>query len=250
MHPSDPWDAVHLEGARQVDEFSKALARAGDAKDPDGLRHADNANVFVEYLANTFPKLPRDATERDAWLFLFDYVIAQGPFVGRTAEIAPRSLWLFMEFVAQRERVAEMPFIRAACSQEELFARRLAAFDAMARHSQGPHAEDALMAAALDAWWGELDALLWERGLIADAALAGGEERWSHEMGPVEMAVFDAVCTVLSRRARELHAAKVTGEGFDRELLALQREFMTRRNPGLGTSPLDAVLRERASPVG
>ena len=245
MKPENAWDAAHLEGARQVEEFVQALAERGDAFAEEARRHGDNAYVLVEYLANTFPKLPRQATERDVWLFLFDYSITQGPFSGATARLVPQSVRLFFEFLAARERLPEARYIREACSLEEFYLHRLAACEEIARAAHHAKGDPEQVEKALAAWWMELDHRMWERGLVPDATLAGGDERWAEDMGPLEAAAFDAVCVVLNRRARELRQQGASGQVRDRELLAAQREFMTRRNPAIGTSPLAAVLHER-----
>jgi hypothetical protein len=245
VKPEDAWDAAHLQGARQVDEFAKTVAREPGVAPEEAPRHADNAYVLFEYLANTYPKLPRDATERDVWLFLFDYYITQGPFSGKTAALLLRSIRLFFESIARRERVPEMEYIRHACGLEEFYAQRLATYEEVARASREPKVDAAQVESALADWWRELDMHMWERGLVPDAFLAGEEDRWSEEMGPMEAAAFDAVCSVLTRRARALRGERVARDVRDRELLAAQREFMRRRNPGLGMSPLEAILRER-----
>ena len=99
MQPEDPFE---------VEAFAAALETGGRIDKAEARLHADNAYVFVEFLANTYPKMPADATERDAWVFLFDYAITQGPFAGPATRLTPRSLGLFMEFVARRRRVHEI----------------------------------------------------------------------------------------------------------------------------------------------
>lgn len=246
MHPEDAFDAVHLAAAGQVAAFAEALDSPGKVPPAEAHRHADNAYLFVEFLANTYPKPPRDATERDAWVFLFDYYLTQGPFAGPAVRLAPRSVGLFVDFLARRERVRELDPLRAACAMEDYYLKRLEWFEAIGRKAQGPRADPREIERDLADWWQDLDSRMRPRGLMPDASLAGGEETWGHEMGPVEAAVFDAVTMVLSRRARELSARGASQDEVERELLAAQRRFMTEPNRGLGRSPLEAVLGERA----
>ncbi len=246
VQPEDPFDTVHLAAAREVEAFASALDAGGRMDKTEAHLHADNAYLFVEFLANTYPKMPEDAAERDLWVFLFDYSITQGPFAGPVTRLTPRSLALFMEFVARRHRVHEIEPIRAACAMEALYLQRLEGAERLAARALAGGREDEALARDVDAWWAELDRAMRERGLTPAASLAGGEEVWAIEMGPLEAAVFDALCLVLSRRAREL-ARSGAGQGArEKGLLEAQRAFMTRINQGLGTTPLAAVLKERA----
>jgi hypothetical protein len=242
VEPEDVFDAVHLKAALQVDDFLDTLLAGGRMDQAQAHATADIAYLFVEYLANTYPKLPRDATERDAWVFLFDYAMTQGPYAGAALEGAPRSLGLFVEWLARTERVREVEHLRAACRMEEYFRARLAALHAVG----GGRDDPAAAAAALEGWWAELDERMRERGLAPDGALAGGSEVWSGDMGPVEAAVFDALCMLLAARARELAGRRIEGAQAGPELLRLQREFMEAPNRGLGDTPLNAIRAERA----
>lgn len=246
MHPEDPFDAVHLAAAREVEAFAKALEAGGRIERGKARLHTDNAFLFVEFLANTYPKMPREATERDAWLFLFDYAITQGPFAGPALRLTPASLGLFMEFVAHRQRVHEIEWIRAACSMEALYLQRLETLERLAARTpeRGRPGQEA--AREVDAWWDELDLAMRRRGLSPDPSLAGGEEVWGAEMGPLEAAVFDAVCLVLSKRARQVSTSGASPAQLEGELLKAQRTFMTEPNRALGATPLEAVRKERS----
>jgi hypothetical protein len=238
MQGEDLFDTVHVRGAAQAEQFLEALVAGGRIPEAEALKAGDIAYLFVEYLANTYPKLPREATERDAWVFLFDYCITQGPFEGPALEGAPKALGLFVEWLARHDRVRELEYLRAACGEEAYFAERLAAFRKIVK-SQSPAEE-------LEDWWTTLDERMRARGLAPDAALAGGTEGWSMEMGPLEAAVFDAVCLLLASRARELGARRIKGEALRKELLGAQAQFMNARNRGLGDTPLSAIVKERA----
>ncbi len=248
MLARNPFDAAHLQGAADAARFQEALLSAGRMPEGEARRHGDNAYVFVEYLANSYPKVPAQASERDVWLFLFDYYISQGPFRGHSVEIAPLSTRLFIDFLARSRHMPEAEFIRRACERADLFKERLAEWDAIAREA----GEGTSPAEAVDervaAWQDHLTEEMWPLGLVPDAALARGEGPWEAEMGPLEAAVLEAVCVVLSRRARELSAGGVSGARFDEELVDAQDRFMRTRNPGLGASPLEAVLAERQGP--
>ncbi len=246
MHPEDPFDAVHLAAAREVEAFAAALEGGGRMDTREARLHADNAYLFVEFLSNTYPKMPADATERDVWAFLFDYAITQGPFAGPATRLTPHSLALFMEFVARRHRVHEIEWVRAACAMEALYLQRLEACERLAAHALKGGREDEALAEEVDGWWADLDRAMRARGLVPDASLAGGPEVWGADMGPLEAAVFDALCMILSRRARELSKSRAGREALEAGLLDAQRAFMTSFNQGLGTTPLAAVLRERA----
>ena len=246
MQPEDPFDAVHLAAAREVEAFAQALESGGRMDKGEARLHADNAYLFVEFLANTYPKMPEDATERDLWVFLFDYAITHGPFAGPVTRLTPRSLALFVEFVARLRRVHEIEPIRAACAMEALYLQRLESYERIAARALKGGREDEALARDVDSWWSDLDRAMRQRGLVPDASLAGGEETWASEMGPLEAAVFDALCLVLSRRARELASAGAAPGAIEAELLKAQRNFMTQKNRGLGAAPFDAVLKERA----
>lgn len=246
MQPEDPFDAVHLAAAREVEAFAAALEAGGRIDKAEARLHGDNAYLFVEFLANTYPKMPADATERDAWIFLFDYAVTQGPFAGPVTRLTPRSLGLFMEFVARRRRVHEIEPIRAACTMEALYLQRLESYERIAARALGGGRAAEALSREVDEWWADLDRAMRQRGLVPDASLAGGEEVWAGEMGPLEAAVFDALCMVLSRRARELGRAGAGPAAIESGLIEAQRAFMTRTNPGLGATPLAAVLKERA----
>ena len=245
MNPEDRWDAVHQAAAEQVEAFAQALEPNPAINATDRARHADNAYVFVEFLANTYPKMPRDATERDLWLFLFDYFVTQGPFAGAAAALAPHSIALFFEFVARRERVREIDYIRAACQMEEYYRARWRRYEDIARVDASSTSAVEAAREALGAWYDELDDQMRERGLTPDLHLAGGADTWAHQMGPLEAAVFDAVCLLLAQRARDLAAKRASPEAIERELLKAQAAFMTARNDQLRATPLQAVLRER-----
>ena len=247
MQPEDAFDAIHLSAAAEVDRFANALEDARKLPPAEAHAHADNAYLYVEFLANTYPKMPRDATERDAWLFLFDYAITQSPFAGLATRIAPRSVALFVEFLATRGRVAELGPIREACAMEDFYRTRVETYATLAKRAQTSGVDPRDLQAAVDDWWEELDQRMRPRGLVPDASLAGGSEAWSPEMGPLEAAVFDAVCMVLSRRARELAARGADEAAVERALLRAQREFMLAPNKGLGKSPLEAIAGERVA---
>jgi len=246
--PEDAFDALHMTASAQVDAFLADLEATKRMDKAEARRHADNAYLLVEFLANTYPKFPRDCTERDAWVFLFDYGVSKGPFAGNAVRATPRSLLLFFEWLARRERVAELEYIRKACAQEEYFLARLTRYNeiAEAARKHGP----ASVEGDIEEWWSELDERMRPRGLLPDRSLAGGEEEWGESMGPVEAAVFDATCVILARRARELDRERADDEARDLELLKAQRLFMTARNKGLGVSPLEAVVRERGQLAG
>lgn len=245
MEPEDAFDAVHLRASEQVEAFLEDLEGSGREEGEAARRIADIAFLFVEYLANTYPKLPRDATERDAWVFLFDYVVVQSPFGGPAVEGAPHALALFIDWLARRERVREAAFLRAACGEVEYFRARFSAYRRIAERVARGGPEASGSEDALDAWWAELDDRMRLRGLTPDHALAGGEETWNAHMGPLEAAVFDALCLLLSARARELRSRGLEGEKARPELLRVQREFMIAPNRGLGTTPLAAIVKER-----
>ncbi len=246
MEPEDAFDAVHLHAADQVASFLAALEEAGKMPAEKARRHADLAYLFVEYLANTYPKRPQDATERDAWVFLFDYVLTQGPFAGPTLRLAPESLGLFVEWLATGARMREIDYLRAACRQVEYYLARLSAFERIAAAAGVPGADREALSDALDAWWAELDHRMREKGLAPTPSLAGGPETWSPAMGPLEAAVFDALCLLLMKTSRELRRRRVTDEAaFEQALAAVQKQFMTSRNQGLSETPLAAVLAER-----
>ncbi len=245
MHAENPFDSVHLNGSASVDRFLEALLRAGEISEGEARRHADNAFVFVEFLANTYPKAPASAHERDVWVFLFDYYVSQGPFEGPTVAAAPLSLRLFFEFLARDRPVPEIQYIRHACDQEKFYRERVAGWAEIARKVKDtdstPEEVDSLVAH----WQEELVSRLRPRGLVPDAALASGEAPWGLDMGPLEAAVFDAVCVVLARQARALAKGRLHEEDVEARLVAAQDAFMRARNPGLRMAPLEAVLRER-----
>ncbi len=243
VEPEDVFDSLHVTAAHQVDAFLADLEGSRRIDKAQARRHADNAYLFAEYLANTYPKLPRDANERDGWVFLFDYALTQSSFGAETVRVTPQSVGLFIEWLSRRERVAEVEYLRKVCAMQEYFLARLQRYNEIAK-AAGTGATPAIED-AIDAWWAELDARMAPLGLVPDHALAGGEETWGTVMGPVEAAVFDAVCVVLMRRARELAKARADEPSAERELLRLQRAFMEAQNPGLGESPLTAVLEER-----
>jgi hypothetical protein len=233
----DPFDTVHVRGAAQAEQFLEALLAGGRMPEAEALKAGDIAYLFVEYLANTYPKLPREATERDAWVFLFDYCITQGPFEGPALEGAPHALGLFVEWLARHARVREVEYLRAACREEAYFAERLGAFRTLVK-SDSP-------AEGLEDWWAKLDDRMRARGLAPGASLAGGAEEWSPEMGPLETAVFDAVCLLLAARARELSARRIKGDALRKELERAQAQFMNAHNRGLADTPLSAIVKER-----
>ena len=243
MIPEDAFDALHQTAAAQVDAFLADLEATKRMEKAEARRHADNAYLLVEFLANTYPKLPRDCNERDAWVFLFDYAVSKGPFAGDAVRATPRSVLLFFEWLARRERIPELDYLRKACAQEEYFLARLARYNqiAEAARTNGP----ASVERDIEDWWSELDARMRPRGLLPDRSLSGGKEEWGEAMGPVEAAVFDATCLILSRRARELDRERANDETRERELLKAQRAFITATNKGLGVSPLEAVMAER-----
>jgi hypothetical protein len=247
VQPEDVFDSVHLAAAEQVAAFEAALKGVAKSPPEEVHLHADHAYLFVEFLANTYPKLPRDASERDLWVFLFDYAIAEGPFAGGGMRVLPRSVALFFEFLARGQRVHELPHIRTACAMEAYYLGRLEGYLAIASLERKGGEASERAARALEDWWADLDLKMRARGLAPDAALAGGEETWSLEMGPVEAAVFDALCVVLAKRAREFRSRRAPDEQVERELLALQRRFMEAHNPGLGRAPLEAIREERAA---
>jgi hypothetical protein len=154
-----------------------------------------------------------------------------------TLEGAPKALGLFVEWLARHDRVREIDYLRATCAEGAYFAERLAAFRRLVKSASPGE--------ALEDWWGELDERMRARGLAPDAALAGGTEGWSVEMGPLEAAVFDAVCLLLAARARDLSARRVKGDALRGELLRAQAQFMTAQNRGLGDTPLHAIAKER-----
>jgi hypothetical protein len=237
VHAEDRWDAVHQAAGEQVEAFLDAMLETAGADEKILRRHADNAYVFVEFLANTYPKMPREATERDVWLFLFDYYLTAGPFAGAVAELAPVSTRLFFDFLARRERVRELDYIRAACAMEDYFAARKREYEHLAkRGATGGEVQE---------WYADLDAKMRERGLTPDASLAGGEEQWGVHMGPLEAAVFDALCLLLSTRAREMAPRRPSPEALETALLEAQRKFMMTRNEQLKATPLQAIVRER-----
>lgn len=250
MRPRNAFDAAHLEGAGQVERFLKAALRSGDVPLGEAMLHADNAFVFVEFLANTYPKFPHQATERDAWVFLFDYYISQGPFQGPAVPMAPRSLLMFFDFVAREQRVPEITYIRKACSMEDYYRHRVEVWSAIAQAadagSQRPEEIDERVAM----WQEELSTAMRPHGLVPDAAMASGAEPWGQDMGPVEAAVFDAVCVVLARQARDLERRGITGDRAESRLLKVQDSFMRAHNAGLGLAPLEAILRERSQAEG
>ena len=237
MQGEDLFDAVHVRGAAQAEQFLDALLAGGRMSDDEARRAGDIAYLFVEYLSNTYPRLPREATERDAWVFLFDYCVTQGPFEGPALERAPKALGLFVEWLARHDRVRELEYLRAACGEEAYFEERLGGFRRIVK-SQSPAEE-------LEGWWATLDERMRGRGLAPDAALAGGTEGWSLEMGPLEAAVFDAVCLLLAARARDLGARRIKGDALRNDLVRAQTQFMTAQNRGLGDTPLHAIAKER-----
>jgi hypothetical protein len=240
---------VHQAAAEQVDAFAEALRGNPTLNAADAARHADNAYVLVEFRANTYPKMPRDATERDVWVFLFDYFVTQAPYAGEAAALAPLSVGLFFEFLARRERVREIEFIRAACQMVEYYRARWSRYEEIAgADTRAPHAAESAHE-ALDGWYGELDLRMRERGLAPDRSLSGGPETWANHMGPLEAAVFDALCLLLAQRAREMAPRRPGPEELERELLRAQAAFMTTRNEQLRATPLKAVLREREAMV-
>lgn len=247
MRPRNPLDAAHLEGAGQVERFLKAQERAGDIPPGQARLHADNAFVLVEFLANTYPKVPSQANERDLWVFLFDYYISQGPFEGPAVPLAPRSIGLFFEFVARERKVPEIAYIRSACAMEEFYRHRVQGWAAIAQAADDGRSSPEELDDRVAAWQAELGDAMRPRGLVPDTALAGGEGAWGQDMGPMEAAVFDALCVVLARQARDLTRHGVMGDEAESRLLRVQDTFMRAHNPGLGTSPLEAVLRERAA---
>jgi hypothetical protein len=245
MDPEDHWDAVHQAAAEQVDAFAQALRGNPALSATDLAWHADNAYVLVEFLANTYPKMPRDATERDVWIFLFDYLVTQAPYAGAAVALGPISVGLFFEFLARRERVREIDHIRAACQMVEYYRARWGRYEEIANaHANTPAAAESARE-AMDAWYQELDLRMRERGLAPDRSLAGGAQTWASHMGPLEAAVFDAVCLLLAQRAREMAPRRPGPEELERELLRAQATFMTTRNEQLRATPLQAVLRER-----
>lgn len=248
MRPEDPFDAAHLQGSAAVEEFLDAMIQAGALPAAEARRHADNAFVLVEFLANTYPRLPQDAHERDVWVFLFDYYISQGPFVGPAVEQAPLSLRLFFDFLARDRPVPEVAYIRAACSQQEFFERRVASWARIARSAQESRTGAEAVDAEVARWQDELTDAMRPRGLVPGASLARGEAGWGHDMGPLEAAVFDALCVVLSRVARDLSRRGAAPAEVEGRLLAAQDAFMRAHNPGLGATPLSAVMRERQQP--
>lgn len=251
MDPADAFDAVHVAAAGQVDAFAQALQGHPEIPPKDARLHADNAYVFVEYLANTFPKMPREADERDLWVFLFDYYILQGPFAGRATRLLPLSLRLFFEFLARRERVREIEYIREACTREEFYLARLEGYEGLARDAEEGAASPEQLEDRLIDWWEELDRELRTRGLAPDISLAGGEQTWAERMGPMEAGVFDALCRGLAARARVLRARGAAPDAIEKDLLEGQRHFMTSVHPALKTTPLEAIRREReALPEG
>jgi hypothetical protein len=222
------------------------MLRAGTLPEAEARRHADNAYVLVEFLSNTYPRLPEDAHERDLWVFLFDYYISQGPFTGPAVAAAPRSVRLFYDFLARGRPVGEITYIRAACSMEDFFARRAAAWHEIARAAQeGTMAPEAIDGEVVR-WQDELTQTMRPRGLVPDVSLAQGEAPWGHDMGPLEAAVFDAVCVVLARLARDLSTRALSLPQLEERLLQAQDAFMRAHNPGLGASPLAAVMQERS----
>lgn len=233
----DRWDAVHQAAGEQVEAFLDALLESPGAEEKIVRRHADNAYVLVEFLANTYPKMPREATERDIWLFLFDYYLTAGPFTGAVADIVPVSIRLFFEFIARRERVRELVYIRSACAMEDYFAKRRREYEHLAKQGAG--------ADAVHEWYADLDAKMRERGLTPAPSLAGGSEKWGMHMGPLEAAVFDACCLLLSTRARDLAPRRPSPEALERALIEAQRAFMITPNAQLKASPLQAIVRER-----
>lgn len=243
VEPETVFDAVHERAAGQVDAFLETLLAGRRVDEGEARASADIAYLFIEYLANTYPKLPREATERDAWMFLFDYAITHGPFAGSTLEAAPHALGLFIEWLNRHDRVRELTYLRAACGNEEYFRARLAAYRHIAEVASRGGEEAGLD--ALDDWWAELDEAMRARGLTPAPSLAGGEEAWSLEMGPVEAAVFDAVCLLLTSRARELANRRIEGDQAAGELERVQTAFMKAVNKGLGVTPFDAIMRER-----
>ncbi|HEX9708746.1 MAG TPA: hypothetical protein VGB42_02050 [Candidatus Thermoplasmatota archaeon] len=250
MRPEDPFDAAHMAGAAAADRFLEAMLGAGELPPEEARRHADNAYVLVEFLANTYPKVPEEAHERDVWVFLFDYYISQGPFEGPAVAVAPRSVRLFFEFLARDRRLDEIPYIRQACEQPAFYAARVDDWARVARAAADPSVGAEEVDGRVAAWQEELAGRMRPRGLVPDAALARGEGGWGLDMGPLEAAVFDAVCVVLARAAREFSRRRAGGAEVEARLLAVQDQFMRARNPGLGVAPLEAVLRERAEPMG
>jgi hypothetical protein len=243
MQGEDAFDSLHLTAAHQVDAFLSDLEASRRMEKGQARRHGDNAYLFVEFLANTYPKLPRDANERDGWVFLFDYAFTQSSFAGETVRATAQSIGLFVEWLARRERVADLEYLRKACAMQEYFLARFQRYGEIAKAAAAgatPSVE-----AAIDAWWAELDERMAPRGLVPDHALAGGDETWGTVMGPVEAAVFDAVCVVLMRRARELGKSRADEGAAELELLRLQKAFMEAPNQGLRKSPLAAVREER-----
>ena len=245
MQPEDPFDAAHMAGARAVDAFLQALLR-NPALPPDkARRHADNAYVLVEFLANTYGKVPEQAHERDVWMFLFDYYIAQGPFAGGAVAEAPLSTLLLFEFLAKQRPIAELPWIRKACEKRELYQDRRTRWDEIARAAQDPKADHDATEEAVEEWFEELASEMRPRGLVPNGSLVREGGEWLHQMGPIEAAVYDALSVVLARKARESSQRGVDGPALEERLVEEQEEFMRVRNRSLGATPLEAIARER-----
>jgi hypothetical protein len=245
MEARNPFDAAHQEGAAHAAHFVESLLRAGSLPPAEARLHGDNAFVWVEFLANTYPKVPAEANERDAWVFLFDYYVSQGPFSGPAVPLAPRSLEMFYDFLAAHTRVGEADFIRAACRQTEFYRHRVAGWAAIVQSADAPSSDPAEVDRAVFEWQDELARRMRPRGLVPDAEMARGEAPWHADMGPVEAAVFDAVCVVLSHRARALARSGVGADALERALVEEQDRFMRAPNRRLGMSPLAAVAAER-----
>lgn len=245
MQPEDAFDAAHMAGASMVEAFLQALLRNPALAPAQARRHADNANVLVEFLANTYGKVPEQAHERDVWVFLFDYYIAQGPFAGAAVPEAPLSTLLLFEFIAKQRPVPELPWIRKACEKRAFYQDRRRQWDEIARSAMDPRADHEATDGAVEEWFEELTSEMRSRGLVPDGSLVKEGGQWLHHMGPIEAAIYDALCVVLARRARELGSKGVEGQSLEEKLVDEQEEFMRTRNRSLRVTPLEAIARER-----
>jgi len=231
-----PWrDPDELSHAAEglLDRFRETLSTRFSAKTAD--RHADNADLFVTYLAD-FARIPIEAvTEYDLISFLFDWVHRTVAYPPGEMRAIPVSLKRFFRFLEEEQELL-LPWAWNLLDDRE-------AFDIRAESCPGGFV---LVSSDLQDWIQDLGVDLAARVFLPNPAMMGGGV-WGETLGDEESALFHE----LGRRwliwRDEVIGSGVTDPGDVWEELVRRQETWERSpHPGYkGRTPLQVVRSER-----